>query len=819
MIESIRMKNFRRFKDETVYFKPTLNLIEGVNNAGKSTILYAVEYSFFGLVKGFKRKADITNYNENDAGVELRFSSLDGEKYRLMRFHKLGRGLKVLDSHFTLKKIVESDDEIIEEYVMSSDFNDTEEDLALKIRELTGLSRRLFDITIGARQGELPDIIKGSDSLDIVLGVTAADILTRTFRERKRLMMSSVSQKPTFEALLERLKNEKENIDKEKTNAEKELKNLLSEKKKLEKDANEISKISSIIENISKAQESMRNEEDQIKVSRTIQKEIENELKGKGYKDTLEPWKSAILKSKKLLEKNQKDREKNRTLSEKTNSEIADTRQKLGQYEGQILGSLETLKITREELNEQIKNLKTKTVINNELSKIKLKIDGSENEYKELLFAKGDLEGSLSRRKDSSQKQVCDSCGAEIDAKRVKVEIEGLTKKLATITTKEKKLNEMICNNSDKITQLENQLILADAADIVKNINKTEEKLVSSEEKLKTTNELLDKLITQESEVQREIDSKEREMNELEALLERAKKLKADIGTIEKNVEKTILEIDKNFKAFKKQIDLTKEKSNLSKKIAEILDTIDIAEKEQLSKHTQSFKDIIFERQTEVRVLLDNMIQQEREKSARAEELQKRTMTVDADISSTESELKAIEVKERYANRYDTLSTAFKEVQSKIRENASKSLSEDSFKLLNNIAKDSEIKDLSISSDDYSMHVLVEGWDREVPASVFQGGGMQLMLGLSYRFAIGNFVQGLPFLFADEPTYGADLENRRKILTSFKNLKISPQTFLVTHQSDSLDYEPPNRVMVIQDGSYSKVDPAESKGVKEEVNT
>ena len=819
MIESIRMKNFRRFKDETVNFKPSLNLIEGVNNAGKSTILYAVEYGFFGLVKGFKRKADITNYNYSDAGVDLKFIGLDGQQYRLMRFHRIGRGLTVTESHFTLKKIVEEEDETTEEYVMSSDFNDTEENLALKIRELTGLSRRLFDITIGARQGELPDIIKGSDSLDIVLGVTAADILTRAFRERKREMMSSVQQKPTFEALLERLKSEKENVDKEMKEAETELKNLVSEKKNLEKDAKDIIKISSLIESISQAQNSMKNEENQIKISRTMQDEIENNLKVKGYKGDLEPWKNAIVKAKKQLETNQKDKEKNKISLEQLNSEIAETRQKLGQFEGQILSTVETLHTSREDLNDKIQGLRTKTVINNELTKTSTKLKDTESQYQEILFSKADLEARLSRRKESSTKQKCETCGAEIDAARVKAEVAKLTKDLESFSAKESKLKDSISKESETIKQLEEQLLLVDASEIIKNITKTEEKLSTSETKIKEINVLVENLITQESEIQRDIDSKEREITELEGLVERSKKLQVDINGIEKNVEKTIKEIDKNFLAFKNQIDITKEKSDLSKKIADKLDSIDETKKEQLAEHTQTFKDIIFERQTEIRVHRDNITQKEQEKTTRLDDIQKRTMTVDADISSTEAELKEIEVKERFANRYETLSEAFKEVQSKIRENASKSLSDNSMKLLKHISKESEIEDLSISPDDYSMHVLVKGWDREVPASIFQGGGMQLMLGLSYRFAIGNFVQGLPFLFADEPTYGADLENRRKILSSFKKLKISPQTFLVTHQSDSLEFEPPHRVHIVQDGSYSRVALDEKPEDKAEVKS
>ena len=89
MIEEVRMRHFRRFDDQTVEFEPGVNLIEGLNNSGKSTILYAIEYGLFGYVRGFKKKSEYTTREQPDAGVELVFKGNDGRRYRLMRFHKL----------------------------------------------------------------------------------------------------------------------------------------------------------------------------------------------------------------------------------------------------------------------------------------------------------------------------------------------------------------------------------------------------------------------------------------------------------------------------------------------------------------------------------------------------------------------------------------------------------------------------------------------------------------------------------------------------------------------------------------------------------
>ncbi len=54
MITRLRLKNFRRYEDQVFEFGPGVTFIEGINNAGKTTIFYAIEYVLFGSVAEFK---------------------------------------------------------------------------------------------------------------------------------------------------------------------------------------------------------------------------------------------------------------------------------------------------------------------------------------------------------------------------------------------------------------------------------------------------------------------------------------------------------------------------------------------------------------------------------------------------------------------------------------------------------------------------------------------------------------------------------------------------------------------------------------------
>lgn len=180
MIERVRLRNFRRYREAALVLKPGVNFIEGQNNVGKTSLFYAIEYALFGRVENFKTIRSLMQPGRRSLGVEVVFRGPTGERYLLQRAHIMPPKSKTkMDGHFTLKALAED----AERYLLASDFGDTEDQLALKLQELTGLTRRLFSVALHMRQGDIAAILDGAKQLDIVLGVTAAAMAEDELRQ------------------------------------------------------------------------------------------------------------------------------------------------------------------------------------------------------------------------------------------------------------------------------------------------------------------------------------------------------------------------------------------------------------------------------------------------------------------------------------------------------------------------------------------------------------------------------------------------------------------------------------------------------------
>ncbi|UJR81537.1 AAA family ATPase [Sandaracinus amylolyticus] len=218
MILSLRLKGFRRYRDETFTFAPGINFVEGENNAGKSTVFYAIEYALFGRVTGHKTIAALMAPKARAMGVELVFRGRDGHRYRLQRMHALPpRSRSTTIGHFTLKRSARPIDapseegEDVETYVASSDFEDREDALALELSRALGLTRRFFDVAVHLRQGEITAILEGAPrELDIVLGVTSAVVAADEMRAMALEREKECATLPVLEESLRRMELDRE---------------------------------------------------------------------------------------------------------------------------------------------------------------------------------------------------------------------------------------------------------------------------------------------------------------------------------------------------------------------------------------------------------------------------------------------------------------------------------------------------------------------------------------------------------------------------------------------------------------------------------
>lgn len=79
MIEKIRIKNFKIFKDITIDFNENINILVGDNGTGKSTIIEAINLALTGLYKGKPLYRSLNQYLFNYDVVSEYLSSFDLE--------------------------------------------------------------------------------------------------------------------------------------------------------------------------------------------------------------------------------------------------------------------------------------------------------------------------------------------------------------------------------------------------------------------------------------------------------------------------------------------------------------------------------------------------------------------------------------------------------------------------------------------------------------------------------------------------------------------------------------------------------------------
>jgi exonuclease SbcC len=368
MIESIRVKNFRRHKDLRLEFDEKFNLIHGRNNAGKSTIFYAIEYCLFGSVLGFKKISQLAKFKSKDIGVELIFKVKNGDQYKLQRMHKITGKSRSAKGVYTLKQF--QDDS--ESYVLSSDFGDHEEKLSLKIKEISGISKRFFETGLHFQQGSTSEILIGSSKLDIMFGITAATTLADVFRARALEFKKEAINIETLKITFKQSKKDKKEQDEKLHTQEKKLQELQTDINVKEKDLMSFKSFKNSVEHISKYVESFN------KVTKT--------------------------------------RDDIKIREEMVSKEFEECIQKYGE-KSEFSSKLEAMNKEGQQIMEKISTLDKKT-------------ETFQSTFRDIEREKGDIEGILTRREETKDKPLCEYCGASIDPKKIVKEVKSLKEKL-----------------------------------------------------------------------------------------------------------------------------------------------------------------------------------------------------------------------------------------------------------------------------------------------------------------------------------------------------------------------------------------------------
>ena len=100
------------------------------------------------------------------------------------------------------------------------------------------------------------------------------------------------------------------------------------------------------------------------------------------------------------------------------------------------------------------------------------------------------------------------------------------------------------------------------------------------------------------------------------------------------------------------------------------------------------------------------------------------------------------------------------------------------------LSVDDEFEKIKVDEENYSLSVKPKNVTNAefYPASVYQGGGHKLILGLAYKLALGELIGSPSFLLVDEPTEFMDSQNRINLLSNLETISKNAQILLITHQ-------------------------------------
>ena len=90
LLKSLKLENIRSYTNQTINFSDGSTLLIGDIGSGKTTILLAIEFAFFGLIKGDVNGATLLRHGKREGSVELRFE-IDGKDIKILRKLKCGK--------------------------------------------------------------------------------------------------------------------------------------------------------------------------------------------------------------------------------------------------------------------------------------------------------------------------------------------------------------------------------------------------------------------------------------------------------------------------------------------------------------------------------------------------------------------------------------------------------------------------------------------------------------------------------------------------------------------------------------------------------
>jgi len=447
ILKSLRLKNFRKFKETFLEFPDGVTGVIGLNGAGKSTIFEAIAWVLYGAVAARTSADQIKRENADNKDpcrVELEF--IFGEdKYRVVR-EMSGKSLTTSASATINEKLVANGAEIVSNF----------------IQKKLGMDFKSFYTSIFAKQKELNALssMNPSERRPLILRMLGINALDEIIVEIR-------SDKKSKKNLIEKL--EQDLVDEQGVNKVEKYKNQVKEsEEKYKKIVESTKQIRKNISAIEKKLEFIRRECDEKKIEYERIYKIKEQLDEKKIlfdkKNTLSnEIKNLQLKIEKRQEKINSEKLKlNKFEKIEQEMKLLEKRQFENNRKSEtLLKKIEQKKTLIEQIQEDIIEIKSKkTTIEKMGSSAKCptcdRILG--DQYNKLLK---DFDNEIKEKNNKIKSLQNESSKIKTEYNQFSKEIEALQKKnsyLHAKTIEKEKINTILYNFTQEVEKEENEL-------------------------------------------------------------------------------------------------------------------------------------------------------------------------------------------------------------------------------------------------------------------------------------------------------------------------------------------------------------------------
>ncbi len=800
ILRSLKLKNIRSYVHEVIEFPEGSVLLSGDIGSGKSTILLAVEFALFGIMRAGLSGTSLLRHGTNNGFVELNFE-VDKIKYVIKRTLKRTKTSVTQDSGYLLTNNVK--------------FEGTPVELKAKIIQILGYPEELitrsksliYRYTVYTPQEEMKQILFEDkdtrlDTLRKIFGIdkykTIKENTILSIRELKRKQSELNIRLESFDELNNEKKEKKKLIqgisqDILKKSVEKE-----EIKKHLEK---EKSKLNVFEEDIKKYNELKKNLE--VKEAHISGKEYNKEILEKRIKETkdkIQSFEEKLNLYKDIIElKEEKKLEESITRLQEILSTVI--KEKSAKNEKLILIK-EQISSLENEIETLTKSSKEAIVLEAKLNNLNLKLQKKPEQERMLnemlekekkVYAKSEkidlqIKESKEIMKDIKDADICPTCRQKIDYQHKKTVMEREHKKIKQYQEEKNKISQLLKKISLNIEKIRNNLNKLSKYE--RQYREIKEQLISvqtsSDQLIKKQKEL--SILFEKKSVIERLDEDDTE-EKIQKQINKEKSILSEIrdNNLKYREKKNIMEI------------ISQEKNNLNnlnielKKVKQELIKLK-NEKIVLQESLDKYKEISdkYEKQKSV---VDEMKEQQKNIEITLAELNQEKKILNENISRLEKKIQDLEKIKTKIKKISEIQNWLDKFFLKLMSNMEKHIMVSIHKEFNSLLKEwfsILIDDIDLNLDEeFTVKIIQDGYDTSIESL---SGGEKTSVALSYRLALNKVINDLisviktkDLIILDEPTDGFSTEQLDRVRDVLEQLNMK-QTIIVSHEPKMESY-------------------------------